>query len=106
MNKFNRVISAIKAKAKEVLPEGSEVTLFGSRARNNARIDSDWDLLVLVEEQLGKEESFNRYGFPFCEIGWSLEADINPLVYSKKEWNDQKKSYFYHTVMQDAIKIY
>ena len=103
---YQKVIAAIKAKAKEILPQGSEITLFGSRARNTAREDSDWDILILTNDTSGKEETFNKYGFPFCEIGWYLDADINPLIYSKNEWDSQKHTYFYHTVMKDAIKIY
>ena len=30
----------------------SRIILFGSRSRNNARIDSDWDFLVCVNEEL------------------------------------------------------
>ena len=35
------VLNAIKLKAKEILSEGSKIRLFGSRARGDAREDSD-----------------------------------------------------------------
>lgn len=38
-------IKVIKGTAEEILPKDSKVILFGSRARNDAREDSDWDLL-------------------------------------------------------------
>lgn len=46
--KFNRLIEAIRRKASEILPKGSRVSLYGSRARDDAKADSDWDLHILV----------------------------------------------------------
>lgn len=36
--------------AKKVMPEGSQVWLYGSRARGDTRDDSDWDLLILLDK--------------------------------------------------------
>jgi len=33
-----------------------KVILFGSRARENFRENSDWDLLIIVEEKLSRDE--------------------------------------------------
>ena len=107
MSHQEKIIERLINVAREIFQEKKgEVYLYGSQARKDASEFSDWDILVLTEEELGKEESFNKYGFPFCEIGWYLEEDINPLVFSQKEWNAQNQTYFFYTVMQDAIKIY
>ena len=45
----NMVIQKIQEVARQVLPPGSELYLYGSRARGDARPDSDWDLLVLLD---------------------------------------------------------
>ncbi len=39
--KYNRIVQAIINKAAEILPKGSQVSLYGSRARGDARPDSD-----------------------------------------------------------------
>ena len=43
LERYEKVTGLIRAKAKEILPEGSTVTLFGSRARGDAREDSGWE---------------------------------------------------------------
>ena len=43
------VLAKIKETLLQVAP-GAKVILFGSRARNDARSDSDWDILILVDK--------------------------------------------------------
>ena len=38
----NEIIQGIRQIASQVLPEGADAILFGSRARGDARGDSDW----------------------------------------------------------------
>ena len=45
---YSQVINRIKQLAKEVLPKGSTLYLYGSRARGDYHEDSDWDLLLLL----------------------------------------------------------
>lgn len=43
------VLAKIKETLLQVAP-GAKVILFGSRARNDAHSDSDWDILILVDK--------------------------------------------------------
>ncbi len=85
--KYNRIIQAIINKAAEILPKGSQVSLYGSRARGDARPDSDWDLHILVpgEERLPISK-WDEYGWPFEQIGWDFDEWVTPRVYSFAGW--------------------
>lgn len=41
------VIEEVRRRLEEAVPAGSEILLFGSRARGNAADDSDYDVLII-----------------------------------------------------------
>ncbi|MCR4922191.1 MAG: nucleotidyltransferase domain-containing protein [Bacteroidaceae bacterium] len=94
------VIDRIKRVAMEILPEHSKLYLYGSRARGDAREDSDWDLLILLDKP---KISLDDYGvaYPFREAGWEMGEEINPQVYSQKEWHHYSFTPFYKNVEHD-----
>ena len=103
----NEIINRIIEVAKKIFPnQQGEVYLFGSQARGDSLPDSDWDLLILTDENLNNQDSFNKYIFPFSEIGWYLNVEINPIGYSKQEWDKQRNPLFYQNVVREAIKLY
>lgn len=105
--KYNRLIDAIKAKAKEILPKGSRVALYGSRARGDAHPDSDWDLHVLApgDEKL-PISNWDEYGCPFEKLGWSFVEWITPRVYSFAGWLKRSFLPFHKNVEKDKIVLF
>ena len=55
----NQILNAIRDKASQILPKGAIVILFGSRARGDAREDSDWDVLILVDKERGTSQDID-----------------------------------------------
>lgn len=73
----------------EVAPE--MVILFGSRARGDARPDSDVDLVVVEAEPFGKARSRHRETVRLYEALGGLGGPKDILVYSREEveyWRD------------------
>lgn len=81
----------------------AKVLLFGSRARGDARSDSDWDVMVL----LGDDAKTDRYDISdsMIRLGWDVGEVINPLVYKQKEWEMKSFTPFFHNVMRDKVDL-
>ena len=64
-----QIFNEIQTLKRQILPN-ERVILFGSQARGDARENSDWDLLVLLNKkgEITSEEDA-LYGYPFDEIG-------------------------------------
>jgi len=101
-----QIINRIKQTAANVLPKGSTLYLYGSRARGDYHEDSDWDLLLLLDKQKLEYEDFDRYSFPFVMMGWNYGADIRPHAYTKDEWHNGPHAMFYYNVEKDKEVIY
>jgi len=99
-----------KAKAiirREILGSGLtliDVILFGSRATRQARPDSDWDLLVVVSEQLDfnkKAEIATKIRRRFASLG--VDADI--IIKSKSQLLVEKDNtgLLAHYILQEGL---
>lgn len=101
----NDVVSRIKHVAASSVPQDGEVILYGSRARGDAHSSSDWDLLILVNKERLEQADYDSISYPFVLLGCDLGEEINPILYTKKEWESYKITPFYENVTRDGIKI-
>ncbi len=99
------IINAISQKAKEITPKGSEVILYGSQARGDARPDSDWDVLILLDKDKVTSEDVDDYTYPLREMGWDYNECINALLFTKKEWQQNTANPFFENVARDGIRL-
>lgn len=106
-DKYNNILEALRQKAAEILPKGSRVALYGSRARGDARADSDWDLHVLIpgEDHLTVDDD-ERYGAPFYFLGLDFGEIINARVYTVSGWLRRNFLPFYKNVEREKLIIY
>ncbi len=104
-NKNRFVLNQIKAVARETAPEGSTVLLFGSRARGEAKKGSDWDILIILPKQQLVQADYDEVSFPFVELGWKLNEQINPIMYTKDEWEANNITPFFDDVQRDGINL-
>jgi len=99
-----QIFKEIQILKRQILPD-EKVILFGSQARGNARDDSDWDLLVLLNK--GKKsfsEDYENYAYPFAELGLKYNTYISTKVYSVKDW-ETHPSIFKYNVEREGIEI-
>lgn len=92
---MNRVEKIILNKFKMLLSERvnlHKIILFGSRARGNADLCSDMDLIVILDDPVDDE---TRDSVSDCawEAGFEYGIVVVPFVYNKKEWRNGPERY-------------
>ncbi len=84
----------------------SEVYLYGSQARGNARKLSDWDLLILLNTPNVSFDFETRFMDEFYELELETGEIFSPLFYSKNDW---KSNYsftpLYENIEREGIKL-
>ena len=99
-----QIFQEIQALKRQILPN-EKVILFGSQARGDARPDSDWDLLVLLDKEKITYEDENKYAYPFADMGWDHGTYISVKMYTNDEWKKGSFTPFYYNVQKDGIII-
>lgn len=98
------ILQSIKELLHSIVPDG-KVILFGSRARGNAREDSDWDLLILLDKNKIEPSDFDCISYPLYELGWQVGEQFSPKLYTVKEWMKRSFTMFYKNVEKEGIVL-
>lgn len=84
----------------------AEVYLFGSRARGDSKPDSDWDILILVNESRVTNDIEDKFREDLYDIELESGQVISTFVYPKDYWqNSLIYSPLYDNVKREAIKL-
>ena len=87
------IITEIRNVARNSMPQGSRMFLFGSQARGDADESSDWDILILLDKERVKNADFDAVAYPIVELGWRLGIEImHHLFFSPRvnRWHNCK----------------
>jgi predicted nucleotidyltransferase len=105
MKNDRKISELIKSVAKEYLPDG-EVMLFGSRSRNAASPDSDYDILIVTVKQLSSEDKISyRTKIRKKLLKEGIRSDI--LIQSKKDIEKKKRlpGHIVRNIFKEAIML-
>ena len=99
------IVLRIQMLMRKLIPT-AEVILYGSEARNEARPDSDIDLLILVDGDkltLSQEDAITT---PLYELELQTGVAISPIVMLKKQWaNRPMITPFYLNILKEGIRL-
>ena len=100
------VIKKIKSLAATIMPQGGHAILYGSRARGDAHKKSDWDILILLNKDHLEQTDYDNVSYPFVLLGCDVGEEINPIMYTQKEWESYHFTPFYENVTRDGINLF
>ena len=97
------ITSLIHDRVFDIEPK-ARILLFGSQARGDARPDSDWDIIVLIRDGSSSQQK-DDISYSLFDLGWDIDKQIHPIVYTETEWRNKSFTPFYKNVLKDGIEI-
>jgi uncharacterized protein len=99
------LLKKVQDKVHSLLP-GADIILYGSRARSEAGSKSDWDFLILSDQQPDQQivaEIRDR----LYELELESDTVLSAIVRSRDEWNSELYSIlpFKETVERDGVVL-
>ena len=102
--KDNYIVNRIKEVIRTIDPT-AQVILFGSRARGDAKQDSDWDVLILIDTPVTIEIE-RSFRFKLFDLEIETGETFSTFVYNKKVWNTKHKiTPFYRSVTKEGVYL-
>jgi predicted nucleotidyltransferase len=102
LNDRQNILKEIKQSVISI-DENAEVILFGSRARGDYHDESDWDVLVLVDEYNWKLK--NRFIDKLFEVQIKEDIGISVMVKGKEYWNMIEETLLYKEVEKHGLVL-
>jgi uncharacterized protein len=103
-SKTKHISRLIRQYVSEIEPS-AEVILYGSRARGDEQLDSDWDIIILtsLSSDIDSERKFRH---KLYDLELDTGESFSVFVYSKQNWqNIQRITPFYRNVTSEGVRI-
>lgn len=98
---FQKLIGVITRTAPD-----SEMYLYGSQARGDAKKISDWDLLILLNNRKISFDFETKLMDEFYDIELETGEIISPLIYSKTDWNEKHSmTPLYKMIKKEGVRL-
>lgn len=99
-----KVLDLIRTTVRKKEPE-AQIILYGSRARGDAREDSDWDVIILLNKPPMSHQKRYSIAYDLWAVGQDNQEDINAFVYTNEQWNSAPPSLFKYNVREEGIQL-
>ncbi len=84
----------------------AEVILFGSQARGNALPESDWDVLVLLDQPQVTFQDEQAIRHRLYDVELQMETSISVFVYSRADWNTRHRAMpLFKSIQSEGIAL-
>ena len=103
MTKKDLILSKVKKRIKSVDPK-AKIILFGSRARNDAKKDSDWDFLILTETTPDRIFTNKIYDELF-ELELETDEVLTGIIQNLDNWNEYSNTSIYQNILRDGVEV-
>ncbi len=97
------ILERIRAEIHSI-EENAQVILFGSRARGDNREDSDWDFLILMDQEITaalKDEIRER----LYEIELETGEVISTIIHQKNEWAERAVTPIHQIIEEEGLEV-
>jgi uncharacterized protein len=105
MNKKTQHISRLIKNCVSEIDSAATVILYGSRARGDERLDSDWDILILTDYPASLEVE-RKFRNKLYDLELETGEPFSIFVYSKTDWQTKQKiTPYYHNVTAEGVSL-
>ena len=101
----NQIKTLIKNRIKQKNPN-AEIILFGSLARDDFHSDSDWDILILLNQLDVSRNIEMEYREELFEVELEIGEPISTFVFSKNDWESKHRvTPLYQNIKSQGIRL-
>lgn len=95
----------IKSRIKQKNPY-ADIILFGSHARGQSHKDSDWDILILLNQPNVSRMIEKEFRDELFDIELEIGEPISTFVFSKNDWEKTHEiTPFYQNIKREGIYL-
>ena len=99
------IIQKIKARIRQKNPL-ADIVLYGSHARGQSHKDSDWDILILLNQPNVNRLVEKEYRDELYDIELEIGEPISTFVFSKIDWERKyQMTPLYQNVKREGIRL-
>ena len=103
MDRNQYILNQVKQRIHGIDPK-AKIFLFGSRARNDYKDDSDWDFLILTEKLITRDLK-NKISDLLFETELDTDQVLTSIVQNAAIWKNYSNTPIYGNIIKDSIEL-